>query len=87
MSIINFAKSLMLNISVEPILTGPQKFDLVNCKTPSIHSSIYKKALVCFPLPQTSIDVLSLALATLRHNAAGAFSLPPCHAPSGPKIL
>ena len=50
-----------------------------------MHSSIYKKDLVCLPVPQTLID--SFAEATFLHNAAGAFSLPPSQVPRGPKIL
>src|ERR1022692_2465265 len=42
---------------------------------------------VCSPSPQISISPRSSASATLRHSAAGAFSLPPAHVPSGPKIL
>ena len=30
---------------------------------------------------------VALATATLRHRAAGAFSLPPSHAPKGPNTL
>src|ERR1022692_1637825 len=42
---------------------------------------------VCSPSPQISISPRSSASATLRHSAAGAFSLPPAHVPSGPKML
>src|SRR2546426_2645566 len=31
--------------------------------------------------------MVSFAIATLRHIAAGAFSRPPSHVPSGPKML
>lgn len=42
---------------------------------------------VCCPSPQISISSPSLASATFRQMAAGAFSLPPVHVPSGPKML
>ena len=39
---------------------------------------------IAVPSPQTSIVPPSSASATLRHNAAGAFSRPPLQVPSGP---
>ena len=80
------ANSLMLTISSEPMLTGPANSScLINLKIASIHSSMYKKDLVCSPSPHTSISVS--ASAALRHIAAGAFSLPSFQVPCGPNIL
>src|SRR5580704_7857352 len=67
------ARLLMDIISTEPILTGPEKFERVRRVMASTHSSIYRNDRVCEPSPQISISPPDLAIATLRHIAAGAF--------------
>src|SRR6187399_2185852 len=77
----------MVTISSDPIFTGPVKSDFINRRTASTHSSTYKNERVCWPSPHTSISPPSGVSAAFRHIAAGAFSFPPFHVPSGPKIL
>ena len=72
-------------------LAGPRligswmSLSMIVCR-PLMQSSMYMKLRVCLPSPQISISCLpeSLASTTLRQIAAGAFSRPPSHVPSGP---
>jgi hypothetical protein len=80
-------KLLILIISSLPRFTGPLKSELTNLRIPSIHSSIYRKLRVWSPVPHTSIVPPSCASNTFLQRAAGDFSFPPFHVPSGPKIL
>eukprot|EP01018_Ginkgo_biloba_P021930 Gb_08345 [translate_table: standard] len=72
----------MLTISSLPMFTGSLKSDLVNLNTPSTHSSMNVKDLVCFPSPH--ISNLSVDVNVFLQKAAGAFSRPPFHVPNGP---
>src|SRR5438876_11128622 len=81
------ASWLIVTISSDPMLTGPTKSEAIRRWTPSRHSSIYKNDRVWLPSPQISISPRFGASATLRQMAAGAFSRPSLHVPSGPKIL
>ena len=79
---------LIETISSEPIFTGPVKSEIINRLVASMHSSINKKERVWLPSPHISITPPSIgSSATFLHMAAGTFSFPPLHVPSGPKTL
>jgi hypothetical protein len=71
------ASWLIVIISLEPIFTGPVKFERASRSDPSRHSSMYRNERVCSPSPQISISPPGSASATFRQIAAGTFSLPP----------
>jgi hypothetical protein len=68
------------------MLIGSAKSDRVTIVVPTTQSSMYMKLRVCSPSPQisTSRSPVNLAIASLRHAAAGAFSRPPVQVPWGP---
>src|SRR5690606_38374413 len=61
------ANWLIVTISSDPILTGPVKSEFISLLTPSIHSSMYRKDLVCSPSPHISISPPSAHSATFLH--------------------
>ena len=49
------AKALMDTMKSLPMFTGPWKSDRIRRRVPSMHSSMYRKLLVCSPSPQISM--------------------------------
>src|SRR5206468_2581377 len=70
--------------SALPMFAGPASEDAVSRTMPSTMSSTYVYERIAVPSPHTSIVPPSVASATLRQMAAGAFSRPPVQVPSGP---
>ena len=79
---------LIVTISSEPILTGPAKSERVSRQRAfQALVDVEERARLQSVAPDLDLAAVSALRATLRQIAAGAFSLPPFHVPSGPKML